>query len=68
VEVSHGDQVIATLGHGEIVGEMALLGNGRRTATVTAVAPVEALVMTMQEFTSLRTLPGVDDELPIRLP
>jgi CRP-like cAMP-binding protein len=68
VTVSHGDDVIATLGHGSVVGEIALLGDGRRTATVTAAEPVEALVMNMTEFQSLRGMSGVDDELHIHLP
>ncbi len=34
---------VATLGPGEIVGEMSLLTGARRNATVTARAPVEAL-------------------------
>lgn len=61
--VSRGDEFIATVGTGDIVGEMALLGDGRRTASVTALEPVEALVMSAQEFASVRALPGVDDQV-----
>jgi len=61
--VSRGDEFIATVGAGDVVGEMALLGDGRRTASVTALEPVEALVMSAQEFASVRSLPGVDAEL-----
>jgi CRP-like cAMP-binding protein len=63
VEVSRGDEHLATLGPGAVVGELALLGYGPRTATVTAAGPVEALVMSAQEFASLLAEPEVADEV-----
>ena len=36
---------VATLGAGEIVGERAMLGDGRRSATVTAATAVRAIVL-----------------------
>ena len=42
--------VAHTLGPGEFVGEMALLEGSRRTATVTAVEPVEAMVIEAMYF------------------
>ena len=39
-----------TLGPGEFVGEMALLEGSRRTATVTAAEPVEAMVIEATYF------------------
>lgn len=39
-----------TLGPGEFFGEMALLEGTRRTATVTAVEPVEAMVIEATYF------------------
>jgi CRP/FNR family transcriptional regulator, cyclic AMP receptor protein len=62
-QVSRGDELIATVGPGDIVGELALLGDGHRRASVTAIEPVKALVMSAQEFASLRALPGIDDEI-----
>jgi CRP-like cAMP-binding protein len=61
--VSRGDQVLATVGPGDIVGELALLGDGRRTASVTAIEPLRAYVMSAQEFQSVLGLPGIDDEI-----
>jgi CRP/FNR family transcriptional regulator, cyclic AMP receptor protein len=61
--VSRGDEILATVGPGDIVGELALLGGGRRTASVTALESVTALVMSTQEFASVLALPGVEDEI-----
>jgi CRP-like cAMP-binding protein len=36
--VSHGDEVVRTLGPGDWFGEAAILGSGRRTATVTVTS------------------------------
>lgn len=41
---------LATLGRGDYFGEMAILGDGRRTATVTSTEPVRLLVMFGTEF------------------
>jgi predicted acylesterase/phospholipase RssA/CRP-like cAMP-binding protein len=41
------------LGPGAIVGEVALLAGGRRTATVRALEPTRALVLTRERFESL---------------
>lgn len=59
VEVSRADQHLATLGAGAVVGEMALLGHGPRTATVTAAGDVAALVMSAQEFAGVLAEPEV---------
>lgn len=61
--VSRGDEVVAVVGPGDLVGELALLGDGRRTASVTAIEPVEAYVMSTQEFNSVLALPGVAAEI-----
>lgn len=63
VEVSRGSEHLATLGRGAVVGELALLGNGPRTATVTAAGDVDAFVMSAQEFASLLAEPEVADEV-----
>ena len=59
----HGD-VIATLRAGDFFGEVALLGAGRRTATVTTTQPSQVLVLFGNDFTRLRTrFPAVAAEL-----
>jgi CRP-like cAMP-binding protein len=60
VEVTRDGVTVAELGPGDVVGEGALLGDGRRNATVTATTPVTALVMSTREFASMLALPGVD--------
>ncbi len=55
-EVSHDGVPIATIGQGDLVGEMALLdesGRGRRNATVTAVTDLTVYVGTPAEFRQL---------------
>ena len=59
-EVLRGDAPIAELGPGEFFGEMALLDEDRRTATVKAISPMKLLVMTRSSFRSIdRTMPQI---------
>jgi CRP/FNR family transcriptional regulator, cyclic AMP receptor protein len=51
--VTVSDNEIATLGPGDCFGEMALLGSGRRTASVTTTTPTTVYVMFGDEFRSL---------------
>ena len=52
-EVVRGGARIAERGPGEFFGEMALLEEERRTATVTATSPMRVLVMTRQSFRAM---------------
>src|SRR6266516_856089 len=53
VEVRQGDRVIATRRTGDYVGEIALLDERPRTATVVATTPVSVEVLSRGEFVSL---------------
>jgi CRP-like cAMP-binding protein len=48
--VTSGGETVTTLGAGEFFGEIALLGEGVRTATVTASSPVSLIVMFGSDF------------------
>jgi CRP/FNR family transcriptional regulator, cyclic AMP receptor protein len=48
--VTSGGEELTTLGTGDFFGEIALLGEGRRTATVTAASPVSLVVMSGSDF------------------
>ena len=53
-EVTVGDETVATYGPGDFFGEMAILGGGRRNATVTVTAPARLLSMFGTEFRMLQ--------------
>jgi CRP/FNR family transcriptional regulator, cyclic AMP receptor protein len=52
-EVSRQGTVVATLAEGEVMGEIALLDGGSRTATVVAVTDMVLEVLTGNEFRSV---------------
>ncbi len=63
-EVTVGGETVATLGPGDYFGEMAILGGGRRNATVTVTAPSRLLSMFGTEF---RMLQEVQPDVAARL-
>jgi CRP/FNR family transcriptional regulator, cyclic AMP receptor protein len=60
---SEGD-ALAALGPGDFFGEIAILGEGRRTATVTSTTPVRMLVLFGTEF---RKLEAVHPDIAARI-
>jgi CRP-like cAMP-binding protein len=62
--VTSDGESLATLGPGDFFGEIAILGDGRRTATVTSTTPVRLLVMFGTEF---RRLEAAHPEIAARL-
>jgi CRP-like cAMP-binding protein len=63
-EVRSAGEWLAELGPGDFFGEMAILGDGRRTATVTSTSPARLLVMFGTEF---RMLEAAHPEIASRL-
>jgi CRP/FNR family cyclic AMP-dependent transcriptional regulator len=64
VAVRHGDEHVADLGPGDFFGEMGLMGDLRRNASVVATERVRAAVITGSNFRFLaRVLPGVCDQI-----
>src|SRR5437763_13584523 len=63
-EVVRGDEHVADLGPGDFFGEMALLGDTERNASVVASSPLTAMVMTDRAFRHLaRTMPDVAEHI-----
>jgi len=52
--VTAGGEDVGTLSPGDFFGEIAILGDGRRSATVTTTAPSRVLVMFGTEFRRLQ--------------
>ena len=48
-----GGQDVGHIGAGEVVGEMAMLGDGHRKATLTALTPMRVLVLDAEEVDSV---------------
>lgn len=63
-DVLDGEAVIAQMGPGDVVGEIGLLNYSKRTATVVATSPIEAIVMYGPELMAMkRSVPEVFEEL-----
>ena len=53
VRIERDGQAVNTLGAGDFLGEIALLSEGRRTATAISEGPAKLLVITHRGFNSL---------------
>jgi adenylate cyclase len=63
-EVTQDGRTLNALGPGDFFGEMALLDEERRTATVTATSPMRLIVMTRAAFRAMdQTMPGIHAEV-----
>jgi CRP-like cAMP-binding protein len=59
-KVVRGDQYLNELGPGDFLGEMGLIEGSARNATVTALSPIRAIVMTGHAFRQIcREMPQV---------
>ena len=64
VEVAKDGEHVADLGPGDFFGEIALVENERRTATVITTSPVTAMVMHGRDFAEMRSeLPHVAEKV-----
>jgi CRP-like cAMP-binding protein len=52
--VHHGDETVATLGPGDVVGEMGVLERAQRNASVTATSPMLLVTLTGWDVRKLR--------------
>lgn len=58
--VKRNGRKVATLGPGDVFGELSLFDGGPRSATVTADTPLQVLVIGQREFSAvLDTVPGL---------
>jgi CRP-like cAMP-binding protein len=61
-DVTRNGERVNQLGPGDFFGEMALLEEDRRTATVTATSPMNVIVMTRASFRAMeRSMPRVNE-------
>jgi cAMP-dependent protein kinase regulator len=62
-EVRRGDEIVATLGPGDFFGEMGVLKNELRTATIVASSSMRLITLTTWELKRMRNMPGVMDKI-----
>jgi CRP/FNR family transcriptional regulator, cyclic AMP receptor protein len=63
-EVRRKDQLLAELGPGDFFGEMGLIGNVTRNASVVAATPLRVMVLTGSAFRHIeRELPAVSKQI-----
>jgi CRP/FNR family transcriptional regulator, cyclic AMP receptor protein len=63
-DVRRGDQLLAELGPGDFFGEMGLIGQVTRNASVVATSPMRVLVLTGSAFRHIeRELPDVSKQI-----
>jgi CRP-like cAMP-binding protein len=64
VEVTRGGEHVATLGPGEVFGEVGVLDDALRNATVTATSPLKLIIMDQVEIQGLRaSAPGIYERI-----
>jgi CRP-like cAMP-binding protein len=63
-EVLHEDQVVATLGPGDVFGESGVLSKGMRNATVRATTPMRLITLTGWDLRRLRgRIPQLEERI-----
>ena len=62
-EVRRGSETVATLGPGDFFGEMGVLKNELRSATVVATSGMRIVTLTTWELKRMRNMPGVMERI-----
>ena len=63
-EVRRAGELLATLGPGDFAGEMAVMADARRNATVTASSELTAIVMTARDLRRVaKEMPSVAEQI-----
>jgi cAMP-dependent protein kinase regulator len=62
-EVRRGSEVLATLGPGDFFGEVGVLQNELRNATIVATTGMRLITLTTWELKRMRNMPGVMDKI-----
>lgn len=62
-EVQKNGETVAGLGPGDYFGEVGLLGNQMRNATVVATSPMRLITLTPWEIKRMKDMPGVMDRI-----
>lgn len=62
-DVTRGGETLATFGPGNFVGEVGVLKNEMRNATVTATSAMRLLTLSTWEVKRMKKMPGVMDTL-----
>ena len=63
-EVRKGGEVIASVGQGDVVGEIGLLVTGTRTASLVATTPMTLVAMFSREFKQIENrMPAIAESL-----
>ncbi len=62
-EVRRGDETLATLGPGDFFGEVGVLNNEMRNATIVATSGMRLVTLTTWELKRMRNMPGVMEKI-----
>ena len=62
-EVRRGSEVLATLGPGDFFGEVGVLQNELRNATIVATTGMRLITLTTWELKRMRNMPGVMEKI-----
>jgi CRP/FNR family transcriptional regulator, cyclic AMP receptor protein len=62
-EVRRGAEVLATLGPGDFFGEVGVLQNELRNATIVATTAMRLITLTTWELKRMRNMPGVMEKI-----